>query len=182
MTTDRESADAGEIQSDQESGEGQYAPVFGDSTLHDKYQEYLVERQVHDTIHGLCYQHLDLTHPRILRSMFVQADNALWDWMVAAADRGDIPRNGIGDLLEADLLLRARLPDSTEQVHVAVEVSRTIADDDIVRARERADLLAAAASTAGQAVVIGVIIPEPQRRLAERLGVAVFQEEPPPAG
>ena len=73
-------------------------------------------------------------------------------------------------------LLRARLPDSTEQVHVAVEVSRTVGNDDITRARERADLLAAAAGTQGRAVVIGTIIPEPQRERAAALGVALFQE------
>lgn len=179
MTTAQESANYGEARSNLDTEDGQAAPVFGNSTLYGKYQDYLVVRQVHGIIHSLCYQHLDLTHPHILRSMFVQPDDDLWDLMVGAADRGDIPRNGIGDLLEADLLLRARLPDSTEQVHVAVEVSRTVADDDIVRARERADLLAAAAGTAGQGVVIGVIIPEPQRRLAERMGVAIFQEEEP---
>ena len=76
----------------------------------------------------------------------------------------------MGQLLSADLLLRARLPDSTEQVHVAVEVSRTVGNDDITRARERADLLAAAAGTQGRAVVIGTIIPEPQRERARRSG------------
>ena len=86
------------------------------------------------------------------------------------------PRTASGEVLAADFLLRARLPDSTEQVHVAVEVSRTVGNDDITRARERADLLAAAAGTQGRAVVIGTIIPEPQRERAAALGVALFQE------
>lgn len=168
MTTVQESANYGETQTNQESR---------NSTLQRKYQDYLVERRVHGSIYGLVWQHFGFSHTQILRSGYIHPDNALWDLMVAAANRGDIPHDGIGELLEADLLLRARLPDSTEQVHVAVEVSRTIDNTDITRARERADLLAAAAGTEGRAVVIGTIIPEPQRQLADAMGVAVFQEE-----
>ncbi len=141
-----------------------------------------LENQVQGSIHSLIFRHLAFTSTHVLKSRSVHPAQFFHNFLMDAIDQNRINHEDVGQLLAADLLLRARLPDSTEQVHIAVEVSRTIADDDIVRARERADLLAAAAGTAGQAVVIGVIIPEPQRRLAERLGVAVFQEEPPPAG
>lgn len=138
-----------------------------------------LEFRVQNIIQSLIFRRLKFSHAQVIKSLSVPATQVFYDFLWDAVARDRITEEAIGQLLAADLLLRARLPDSTEQVHVAVEVSRTIADDDIVRARERADLLAAAAGTAGQAVVIGVIIPEPQRRLAERLGVAVFQEEPP---
>ena len=138
-----------------------------------------LEFRVQNIIQSLIFRRLKFSHAQVIKSQSVPATPAFYDFLWDAVARDRITEEAIGQLLAADLLLRARLPDSTEQVHVAVEVSRTIADDDIVRARERADLLAAAAGTAGQAVVIGVIIPEPQRRLGERLGVAVFQEEPP---
>ncbi len=140
-----------------------------------------LEFRVQNIIQSLIFRRLKFSHAQVIKSLSVPATQVFYDFLWDAVARDRITEEAIGQLLAADLLLRARLPDSTEQVHVAVEVSRTIADDDIVRARERADLLAAAAGTAGQAVVIGVIIPEPQRRLAERLGVAVFQEEPPAA-
>lgn len=140
-----------------------------------------LEFRVQNIIQSLIFRRLKFSHAQVIKSLIVPATQAFYDFLWDAVARDRITEEAIGQLLAADLLLRARLPDSTEQVHIAVEVSRTIADDDIVRARERADLLAAAAGTAGQAVVIGVIIPEPQRRLAERLGVAVFQEEPPAA-
>lgn len=138
-----------------------------------------LEFQVQGSIHSLIFRRLEFSHAQVLKSQSVQATQSFYDFLWDAVARNRITKEDIGQLLAADLLLRARLPDSTEQVHVAVEVSRTVADDDIVRARERADLLAAAAGTAGQGVVIGIIIPEPQRRLAERMGVAIFQEEEP---
>lgn len=138
-----------------------------------------LENQVQGSIHSLMFRHLAFSHTHVLKSRSVHPAQSFHNFLMDAIAKNRITRENVSQLLAADLLLRARLPDSTEQVHVAVEVSRTVADDDIVRARERADLLAAAAGTAGQGVVIGVIIPEPQRRLAERMGVAVFQEEEP---
>lgn len=138
-----------------------------------------LENQVQGSIHSLMFRHLAFSHTHVLKSRSVHPTQSFHNFLMDAIDKNRITRENVSQLLAADLLLRARLPDSTEQVHVAVEVSRTVADDDIVRARERADLLAAAAGTAGQGVVIGIIIPEPQRRLAERMGVAIFQEEEP---
>ena len=153
--------------------------VDGLTTQVGNLQGTALEFQVQGSIHSLIFRRLEFSHAQDLKSQSVQATQSFYDFLWDAVARNRITKEDIGQLLAADLLLRARLPDSTEQVHVAVEVSRTVADDDIVRARERADLLAAAAGTAGQGVVIGIIIPEPQRRLAERMGVAIFQEEEP---
>ena len=139
---------------------------------------YLLEHRIQGKIYSLLYWNLGFPahQTRVIKSLNVQVDEALWDMLLSAADGGVIPKDGVGEVLAASFLLRARLPDSTEQVHVAVEVSRTVGNDDITRARERADLLAAAAGTQGRAVVIGTIIPEPQRERAAALGVALFQE------
>lgn len=136
-----------------------------------------LEFRVQNSIHSLIFRRLGFTHTQVLRSQSIPPEQSFHDFMWDAVAQNRIVRDDIGRLLAADLLLRARLPDSTEQVHVAVEVSRTVDDIDITRARERADLLAAAAGTAGRAVVIGTIIPEPQRQLADAMGVAVFHEE-----
>ena len=135
-----------------------------------------LEARVERRIHSLIYRRLEFRGAQILMSRSNPPNQSLHNFLQDAVDQNRITTTDVGQLLSADLLLRARLPDSTEQVHVAVEVSRTVGNDDITRARERADLLAAAAGTQGRAVVIGSIIPEPQRERAAALGVALFQE------
>ncbi len=135
-----------------------------------------LEARVERRIHSLIYRRLEFRGAQILMSRSNPPNQSFHNFLQDAVDQNRITTTDVGQLLSADLLLRARLPDSTEQVHVAVEVSRTVGNDDITRARERADLLAAAAGTQGRAVVIGTIIPEPQRERAAALGVALFQE------
>ena len=135
-----------------------------------------LEARVERRIHSLIYRRLEFRGAQILMSRSNPPNQSFHNFLQDAVDQNRITTTDVGQLLSADLLLRARLPDSTEQVHVAVEVSRTVGNDDITRARERADLLAAAAGTQGRAVVIGSIIPEPQRERAAALGVALFQE------
>lgn len=135
-----------------------------------------LEFRVQGRIHSLIHRHLKFRGAQVLKSQSVHPSQTFYNFLYDAVDRNRITDDDIVQILAADLVLRARLPDSTEQVYVAVEVSRTVGNDDITRARERADLLAAAAGAQGRAVVIGTFIPEPQRKLADTLGVALFQE------
>ena len=139
-------------------------------------QGFSLEFRVQGKIQSLLHRRLKFRGAQILKSLSAPPGASFYNFLQNAVDQNRITDDDVGQLLSADLLLRARLPDSTEQVHVAVEVSRTVGNDDITRARERADLLAAAAGTQGRAVVIGSIIPEPQRERAAALGVALFQE------
>ena len=135
-----------------------------------------LEFRVQGRIHSLIHRHLKFRGAQVLKSQSVHPSQTFYNFLYDAVDRNRITDDDIVQILATDLVLRARLPDSTEQVYVAVEVSRTVGNDDITRARERADLLAAAAGAQGRAVVIGTFIPEPQRKLADTLGVALFQE------
>lgn len=135
-----------------------------------------LEFRVQGRIHSLIHRHLKFRGAQVLKSQSVHPNQSFYNFLYDAVDRNRITDDDIVQILATDLVLRARLPDSTEQVYVAVEVSRTVGNDDITRARERADLLAAAAGAQGRAVVIGTFIPEPQRKLADTLGVALFQE------
>ena len=139
-------------------------------------QGFSLEFRIQGKIQSLLHRRLKFRGAQILKSLSAPPGASFYNFLQNAVDQNRITDDDVGQLLSADLLLRARLPDSTEQVHVAVEVSRTVGNDDITRARERADLLAAAAGTQGRAVVIGSIIPEPQRERAAALGVALFQE------
>ena len=139
-------------------------------------QGFSLEFRIQGKIQSLLHRRLKFRGAQILKSLSAPPGASFYNFLQNAVDQNRITDDDVGQLLSADLLLRARLPDSTEQVHVAVEVSRTVGNDDITRARERADLLAAAAGTQGRAVVIGTIIPEPQRERAAALGVALFRE------
>ena len=139
-------------------------------------QGFSLEFRIQGKIQSLLHRRLKFRGAQILKSLSAPPGASFYNFLQNAVDQNRITDDDVGQLLSADLLLRARLPDSTEQVHVAVEVSRTVGNDDITRARERADLLAAAAGTQGRAVVIGTIIPEPQREQAAAMGVALFQE------
>lgn len=142
-----------------------------------KLQGSDLEYRVQGRIHSLIHRHLKFRGAQVLKSQSVHPSQSFYNFLYDAVDRNRIADDDIVQILATDLVLRARLPDSTEQVYVAVEVSRTVGNDDITRAREGADLLAAAAGAQGRAVVIGTFIPEPQRKLAETLGVALFQED-----
>ena len=142
-----------------------------------KLQGSDLEYRVQGRIHSLIHRHLKFRGAQVLKSQSVHPSQSFYNFLYDAVDQNRITDDDLVQILSTDLVLRARLPDSTEQVYVAVEVSRTVGNDDITRARERADLLAAAAGAQGRAVVIGTFIPEPQRKLAETLGVALFQED-----
>lgn len=64
-------------------------------------------------------------------------------------------------------------------VYVAVEASRTVNEQDITRARERADVLATATGTEALAVVVGNFVAEPQERQAADWAVEIIQVAEP---
>ena len=62
--------------------------------------------------------------------------------------------------------------------YLLMEASVTVMEDDVDRARERADLLEKAAGTATQAVVIGAAITEEAARLAQEQRVTFIPFDP----
>lgn len=141
-----------------------------------KLQGDSLEIRMQGKIHSLVYRHCGLTRTRILKGTTTPLEQPFYDRLEDAVDRGAIRDDDIADLMAADMLLQARRRGGSDLVHLAVEVSRTVAERDLTRARERADLLAAAAQTEVIALVIGNFVPEPQRRQAEALGVTVIEE------
>ena len=77
-------------------------------------------------------------------------------------------------VLLADIIIRARRVEDRRYVHGVFEVSRTIRQNDIRRARDRADAVAAATSEEAIAAVIGGTIQPPQRAQAEEMDVQVL--------
>ena len=133
-----------------------------------------LERKIHANIAGIVCQRLDLYRPQVLQSVLVSPVLELFDILDPARAAGRIDRSQYQSLLRADIILSAR-DGAAQRVYVVIEISRTVHDDDLTRARERADIMAAASGAPTIAVAMGYIIPPPQRRKAEELGVLLLE-------
>ena len=133
-----------------------------------------LERKVHANIAGLVSNPLGIRRPRVLKSLVLSTVPELFDILHPAQDDGRIDRDQFDSLLRADIIMSGR-DLAGQSLYVVIEISRTVHDDDVTRARERADIMAAAGGEPTMALVIGYIIPPPQRRKAEELGVHLMQ-------
>ena len=87
-------------------------------------------------------------------------------------DRGVITEEDADELDRADVILRGSSPDG-EDVYVVGEISITIDDSDVDRARDRAVILKSASSTITHAAVIGTAISDDNRERARSSDVTV---------
>ena len=133
-----------------------------------------LERKIHANIAGMVCTPLGIRRPRVLKSILAATVPALFDLLDPAQDAGRISRAQFDSLMQTDIILTAR-DGNAQPVYVAIEISRTVHDDDLERARERADILAAASGTTALALVIGYIIPPPQRRKAAEMAVHLME-------
>ena len=133
-----------------------------------------LENQLHGRIVPLIAGRLNLRRPVILKSRFFQLEPALFDQLDAAEDAGRITPRQSGQLQQADFILRGQRKDTREPVYVVVEASRTIKENDITRARERADILAAVTGSAAMAVATGHLVAEPQESQAADWAVTLI--------
>ena len=133
-----------------------------------------LERKIHANIAGMVCTPLGIRRPRVLKSILAATVPELFDLLDPALDDGRINRAQFDSLMQTDIILAAR-EGNAQPVYVAIEISRTVHDEDLDRARERADILAAASGVPALALVIGYIIPPPQRRKAEELAVHLME-------
>lgn len=132
-----------------------------------------LERQVHANIIHFAGR-LKLRNVRILKSQIVGDNEELQDYLADAEEQGIISLEQEAQIQQADIVFRGRHRRSAQSVHVVAEVSRSIADYDIVRAADRAQILALATGCETLAIVIGVRIEPKQQTLAQCRNVAVL--------
>ena len=108
---------------------------------------------------------------RIMQSRIVARSPEFQDIIDDAAEQNLITYEQGDHLQETDIIVSARGRSDRQPVHLAIEVSRTIADHDITRASERARSLSTIFGTPAISVVVGGNISQPQQELAESLGV-----------
>ena len=130
-----------------------------------------LERRVHGDIANVASRWLGLNRVRIMQSRIVARSPEFQDIIDDAAEQNLITYEQGDHLQETDIIVSARGRSDRQPVHLAIEVSRTIADHDITRASERARSLSTIFGTPAISVVVGGNISQPQQELAESLGV-----------
>lgn len=135
-------------------------------------QGYAYEDRMVQNIHHIVRRALGMESAKVLKGG--SADAGELSAKVADAERrGAITREQSDRLFLADAVMSGMRESDRSPVHAVAEISVTIGEKDVERARERADILAKVMGEPAMGVVIGDGISEPDRRRAERSGVAV---------
>ena len=130
------------------------------------------ELRMIESIHHIVRRALDMEIAKVLKGGSADAGE-LSNKVTDAERRGAITRDQ-GDLLFlADAVMSGIRRADRSPIHAVAEISVTIGEKDVERARERADILSKVMGEPAMGVVIGDNISEPDRRRAERAGVAV---------
>jgi len=131
------------------------------------------ERRARESILYIAYDELNLARGRILLARGRETAPAFFAAIIDAEENGLITESQGDNVLVADIIIEARRSSDRQHVHAVFEVSHTIMLDDIQRAKDHADTVAAATDTDAIAAVIGGIIQPPLLAQAERMGVRV---------
>ena len=132
-----------------------------------------LERRAVESILNIAKDHLDLTRGRVLLSRNREMDPGLRTVLDEAEAQGLVSDDEISNLEVADIIMRGRRGRDRRYIHLVAEVSRTISNNDIRRAQERARTLAATTQEETTAAVIGSTVNPPQQKLAMDLGVVI---------
>ena len=130
-----------------------------------------LERRVHSDIVSIASRWLGLNRVRIMQSRIVARSPGFQDAIDDAIEQGGITDDQGYHLGLTDVIISGRRRSDRQSLHVAIEVSRSIADRDITRAGERAQSLSIVQGTEAVSVVVGGTIGESQQELADSLGV-----------
>ena len=140
-----------------------------------------LERQAARLASRRARQHLDVNRAELLLALTVPDHPEFRDLLNDAAAEGIISDQQADDLQQADLVLRGTTPNGVT-TNVVAEVSVTIGTDDILRASQRAAIMAQASGQPTLAAVMGQSLPPEHQPLSDSLGVSflpVPQEQNP---
>ena len=133
-----------------------------------------LENRARLNILNIAMNELGLTRGRILLATGRDTEPGFLATINAAEEASLITEHQADHVLVADIIIRARRADDRRYVHVVFEVSRTIRQDDITRAHDRATTVAAATGEPAIAAVVGEVIQPPQRHQANAMDVKVL--------
>ena len=133
-----------------------------------------LEREVHGNIVNIASRGLGLNRARILQSKIIPRGTELQDAIDDAEEQGIITEDQGSHLELTDVIIAARRKSDRQECYVVAEVSAGVRNDDITRARDRAQTLATIKGAPVIPAVIGASIAPQQQALADRDGVSVI--------
>ena len=116
---------------------------------------------------------LGLVRGTLLNSRTGEIDAQLQAALDQSESQGLVTEDEVNNLLTSDFIVRAQKARDRQYVYAVIEISHTINNRDINRARDRATSVAAITGDEAMAVVIGGVIQPPQRQLAAESDVRV---------
>ena len=119
-------------------------------------------------------QELRLRRPQIVKSLDMAMPANLLDALDKAAEEDRITMDMAAAVSVTDLIMQGVSRDGATLIYVLAEVSGTLNQHDIARARERAAALETATGQRTLAAVAAVIIPTPQQDQASAAGVSTY--------
>lgn len=125
-------------------------------------------------IASIVTQRLGLDEIRVLKGSLVADDNAFFRLLLNAVAQGIITEQERGEVLNADVILQGRRQSDQSLLYMLLEVSITVAGDDITRADERADIMARAVGEETTPAVVSVYVDNARQRLASERNVTLI--------
>ena len=112
------------------------------------------EMKAASNLRSLLRQHLGLRNARILKGPNREPDWEFADSLDRAQENRSITEEELAAALRLDVIAQARTADG-QTVYAAVEISVTVGQGDVTRARDRARIISRATGMLAEAVVIG---------------------------
>ena len=134
---------------------------------------FMLEVRAVQQIQSIVTQRLGLRRPATVHSVISPMSGGNLEILQDAEEIGKIRAHGDTEVLQSDLVMLAQRRSDRQPVWVAVEVSYTIDQHDINRARERSEMLRDVYSEASYGVVAGKAIRPEELNMADSLGVLV---------
>lgn len=125
-------------------------------------------------IASIVTQRLGLDEIRVLKGSLAADDNAFFRLLLNAVAQGIITEQERGEVLNADVILQGRRQSDQSLLYMLLEVSITVAGDDITRADERADIMARAVGEETTPAVVSVYVDNARQRLASERNVTLI--------
>ena len=125
-------------------------------------------------IASIVSQRFALDEIRVLKGSLAADDNAFFRLLLNAVTQGVISEQERGEVLNTDIILQGQRQPDQGLLYMVLEVSITVAGDDITRADERADILRRATGEAVFPAVVGAYIDAPRQRVAEERNVTII--------
>ena len=171
-------SDVAELKSDVKEIKGDIVNIKGELNRHSgelgnlRGAEY--ERKIGNNIHSIVSQHLGIRRVNVLKGFNAPGVMPYFDLLDDAEDRGVIDQQQRLNAGSIDFVVRGIKRPEQSPIYLVLEVSVTVADNDIERAEDRAETLRQATGEAALPVVIGSNIDQARQEFAAQRGVTLI--------